>query len=73
VGRVIANNVGWSENVAWDIYLFYLPTDKWTDTPPDPKYWMHQLKDDWATKETYRTGDDLKEALSASMEKLMLI
>jgi len=32
---------------------------------------MHKLTDDWATKEMYRTGDDLKDELSASMQKLL--
>ena len=71
LGRAIADSVGWFDKIAWDIYLFYQPTDKWADTPPGPKYWMHQLKDDWAAKETYRTGSDLTKTLSTSMEKLM--
>jgi hypothetical protein len=32
---------------------------------------MHQLIDDWATKGKYRTGEDLKNELSISMEKLL--
>jgi hypothetical protein len=58
--------------VAWDIYLFYGPTLKWTEAPPKPGFWMHQLSDDWAKNDQYRTGDDLKNELSASMEKLAM-
>lgn len=72
VGSAIANSVGWSDNIAWDIYLFYHPTANWDKTPPKPEYWMHQLKDDWSAKETYRTGDDLKNELSGSMRKLLI-
>jgi len=71
VGRMIGNSVNWAGNVAWDIYLFYKPFDEWTDTPPKPLYWMHQLTDDWATKDKYRTGSDLKNELFISMEKLL--
>ena len=70
VGKIIANSVGWQGKVAWDIYLFYLPNVEWTATPPSPKFWMHQLKDAWATKNTFRTGPDLQRELSTSMEKL---
>jgi len=30
----------------------------WTDLPPKPNYWMHQLTDDWAKNDHYRTGHD---------------
>jgi len=32
---------------------------------------MHQLTDGWATKDNYRTGDDLKNELLISMEKVI--
>ena len=70
VGKIIADSVGWNGNIAWDIYLFYLPSVKWADTPPIPANWMHQLKDEWATKSTYRTGVDLDKELTASMDNL---
>ena len=73
VGQTIANSVGWNGNVAWDIYLFYAPYSKWTDKPPSPSYWMHQLTDNWATKEKYRTGADLKSELLVSIEKLLSV
>jgi len=43
----------------------------WMETPPKPIYWMHQLTDGWATKDNYRTGDDLKNELLISMEKVI--
>ena len=30
-------------NPAWDVYLLYAPGKKWTDGPPKPDFWMHQL------------------------------
>jgi len=70
VGKTIAASVGWKEHVAWDIYLFYAPTATWTEAPPRPDFWMHQLSDDWAKNDRYRTGDDLKNELFVSMKKL---
>ena len=71
VGRNIAASVGWSGSIAWDTYLLYGPLAEWTETPPRPEYWMHQLKDDWATKNKYRTGRDLETELFVSMKKLL--
>ena len=70
-GKTIADSVGWAGNVAWDIYLFYRPFAEWTEIPPRPEYWMHQLTDGWATMDKYRTGNDLKNELFISMEKLL--
>jgi hypothetical protein len=72
VGKAIADSVGWAGKIAWDIYLFYKPFETWTETPPKPIYWMHQLRDDWATKNTYRTGSDLREELYFSMRRLLV-
>ena len=70
VGKTIAASVGWQGHVAWDIYLFYGPKVKWSDTPPTPDSWMHQLSAGWAKNDRYHTGDDLKKELSASMARL---
>ena len=70
VGNSIADSVGWTGNIAWDIYLFYEPLTEWREKPPEPKYWMHQLPDEWATKGKYRTGDDLANELFVSMQKI---
>ena len=69
-GKSIAESVGWTGKVAWDIYLFYEPLTEWREKPPEPKYWMHQLSDEWATKEKYRTGGGLANELFVSMQKL---
>ena len=70
VGKIIADSVGWPGQVAWDIYLFYGPKVQWAEAPPTPAFWMHQLSAGWAKNDNYRTGDDLKNELSASMAKL---
>ena len=70
VGKSIAESVGWEGNIAWDIYLFYESFIEWGEKPPEPNYWMHQLPDDWATKDKFRTGDDLGNELFASMQNL---
>ena len=72
VGKTIADSVGWQGHVAWDIYLFYAPTTNWTQTPPKPEYWMHQLSDAWAKNDQYRTGGDLKNELFVSIKKLTM-
>lgn len=70
-GKTIANCLGWTGNVAWDIYLFYKSGDGWVDIPPLPIYWMHQLKDSWADKEHFHTGDGLAKELLNAMTKLL--
>jgi hypothetical protein len=50
---------------------FFEPFTEWTEKPPKHLFWMHQLTDDWATKDNYRTGDDLKNELFISMKKLL--
>ena len=70
-GKAIANRLGWAGRVAWDIYLFYEVGVEWANTAPQPAYWMHQLKDRWAHKAHFRTGDGLVEELSNAMTKLI--
>ena len=31
------------EQPAWDVYLLFDRDAQWTDKPPAPPYWMHQL------------------------------
>ena len=69
-GKAIAMSLGWGGRVAWDIYLFYSPGILWTDRPPKPNRWMHQMSDEWAKNDHYRTGDALKRELSYSVEYL---
>ena len=70
-GKEIAMSVGWDDHIAWDIYLFYAPEVEWTDLPPNPNRWMHQVSEEWAKNENYRTGDDLKNELKYSLESLL--
>jgi hypothetical protein len=70
-GKTIANRLGWTGQVAWDIYLFYEAGAEWANTTPQPAYWMHQLKDSWADKTHFRTGDDLVNELLNAMTKLL--
>jgi hypothetical protein len=73
VGKEIANGIGWGGHVAWDIYLFYNVGAEWTDAPPRPTYWMHQLRDSWTDKEHFRTGDGLVKELLNAMTKLKVV
>ena len=43
------SGVAWDETlktneIAWDVYLIYGPSASWEKQPPDPTFWMHQLK-----------------------------
>ena len=67
VGKEVANRLGWNGQVAWDIYLFYQSGAEWNETPPQPIHWMHQLKDKWANKAHFCTGDDLVNELYKAM------
>ncbi len=53
---------------AWDMYLFYEAGDRWTDGPPRPAQWMHQLGSEVADKDRYRTGA----ALAAGLHEALL-
>ncbi len=51
--------------LAWDVYLVFDEQSEWTETPPKPAAWMHQLGLD----ERLLDGDKLRE----SVEKLLPI
>jgi hypothetical protein len=36
----------WGRKVAWDLYLLYDRASRWSDRPPEPTHWMHQLQID---------------------------
>jgi len=55
---------------AWDIYLFYEPGSTWTDGPPKPAQWMHQLGFGAADEARSRTGDALAAGLYQGMVEL---
>ena len=57
-----------SSGPAWDTYIFYGGTLSWTDGPPTPLVWYHQLAGDQnADPSRFRTGDELKAALTATL------
>ena len=70
-GRAIAERVGWRGRVAWDIYLFYPPGAEWDKRPPTPSVWMHQLRETWADREHFHSGDDLVRTLFETMKRLI--
>ena len=70
-GRAIAERVGWKGKVAWDIYLFYPAGGEWVRRSPTPSVWMHQLRETWADREHFHSGDDLVKALSEAMKRLI--
>jgi len=70
VGSAIADCLGHSGNVAWDIYLFFSGLAEWKHGLPMPLDWMHQLKDNWADSTRYHTGDRLAKKLLETMNRL---
>ncbi len=55
---------------AWDIYLFYAKGAEWTDAPPPPVEWWHQLSGgDRADAERFAAGV-LEEKLHESMHSV---
>ena len=70
-GRAVAASVGWSNSVAWDIYLFYAPGHSWRATLPAPSAWMHQLGDHQADGSPFHCGVDLWQQLQRTMQQLL--
>ena len=70
-GRAIAESVGWKDRVAWDIYLFYVAGADWIEGPPVPAAWMHQLNENWADREHFRTGEYLAKELYSTVKALL--
>ena len=71
VGKAIAESLGWTGQIARDIYLFYAPGQKWRDQPPGPERYAHQLTNAWADRDHYRVAADLTGELRISMEKMI--
>jgi hypothetical protein len=71
VGKAIAKSLSWEGRIAWDIYLYYAPGQKWTDQPPSPVLYAHQLTNVWANRGHYRVAADLTEELRLSMQKMI--
>ena len=64
-GRAIARDLLYEDGgPAWDIYLFYDKDAEWTDRPPEPVDWMHQLSGARrADPSRFRPGPQLTKAL----------
>ena len=69
-GKAIAEGLGSEGAVAWDTYLFYASGSEWTDGPPAPIDWMHQVPGSWADPARFHTGDDLLQELHKAMKRL---
>ena len=69
-GKAVAASLGDSEEVAWDIYLFYKPGRIWRDLPPSPDTYMHQLVDSWADQSHLFQDEELKQELYKAMQTL---
>ena len=60
-----------SRGPAWDIYFFYKKGQEWTDGPPEPAGWMHQLGGgERADGAMLRTGAALVEQLHKTMHQV---
>jgi len=71
VGQAIAESIGASGHVAWDMYLFYSGASEWGETPPKPTDWAHQLSDEWAGKDHFAWGGDLNKGLKEIAANLL--
>jgi hypothetical protein len=72
-GAIVAQGLGAQEGkVAWDLYLFYEKGSIWTQAPPTPAHWMHQLLgSSWADSAHLYRGNALVLALQKTMGKLV--
>jgi hypothetical protein len=62
--REMAAALGGPDGFAWDVYLVFSPEAVWTDEPPRPVDWVHQLDHAaWAPAERRRKDEALVEAL----------
>ena len=43
VGKLFQPPINLTTEPAWDVYLLYPPGVEWTDDPPKPHFFMHQL------------------------------
>jgi hypothetical protein len=68
LGAAIAAGLGWEGQTAWDIYLFFGKDGLWTERPPAPLDFMHQLP--WEPSR-FRTGDALVLGLRETVQKML--
>lgn len=43
VGKLFQTPINLKTEPAWDVYLLYPAGVTWTDSPPEPYFFMHQL------------------------------
>jgi hypothetical protein len=67
-GRAFAASLGYSDKVAWDVYLFYPPQTMWGEFLPSPEVFMHQLRDSWADQTCLFEKDQLRGKLTETMK-----
>ena len=60
-----------SRGPAWDIYFFYKKGQEWTDGPPEPAEWMHQLGGGGRADATkFHSGQGLIDQLHEAMHQV---
>ena len=71
-GVLLAKSLGARDlQVAWDIYLFFNEDATWTDRPPEPIEWVHQLEgSSWADPGRLYQGNALSDRFREIMESL---
>lgn len=72
-GKAFAESLGHKGEVAWDMYMFFLPDTRWNETAPLPEQYMHQLADSWADQsrlfEDYELGKELQKEFGILLHK----
>ena len=62
--REMAYVISGCESYAWDTYLVFSAEAEWTEAPPQPSDWVHQLDHaNWAPEHRRKKGPALFEAL----------
>ena len=70
-GRAIAASLGAPGEIAWDVYLFFVAGAEWSDQPPAPTQWVHQLGDSWADRTRHHFGEQLEPELGRLLKSLL--
>jgi len=70
-GKSVAASLGAPGKVAWDVYLFFVAGAEWTEQPPAPTHWVHQLGDLWADPTRHYFGDQLEPELRRLLKSLL--
>src|SRR5687768_14026424 len=68
--RAIAESIGASGELAWDMYIGYAAGSMWDKEPPTPVDWVHQLPYEWADPGRMACGDDLAPGIARVLDQL---